>query len=354
MSLEAGLAAVYNRPYPYVPRTEYSAANHWELVQTVTGIDTSIIENRLNAQKIFFKKWNYSFQWGAMVHTPYLEEHGGRYTKLGHASYMESTHGKSDLSHTQVNPFRDPEDALALKPLTEYGTWAKEELTKRFEAHYKSKQDLSNDAVVTTGTYITLISGLNEIYGFEDMCMAMATDIDRFNKVVEEYVAWMMQFFEAFAASSIPYMMVHDDICWTSGPFAQPAWYRENVFPNYKKLFAPLKKAGKKIVYTSDGTIDMFYDDLVDCGIDMLVMEPTNNMRDFAERHGDKVGFIGGCDCRTLMGDKAGIKKEVEEVMSYAKKYNGFIFATGNHIPPNVPVENAIYYNELYEQLKWR
>ncbi len=28
--------------------------------------------------------------------------------------------------------------------------------------------------------------------------------------------------------------------------------------------------------------------------------------------------------------------------------------AVGNHIPPNTPVENAIYYNQVNEEMKWR
>ena len=28
--------------------------------------------------------------------------------------------------------------------------------------------------------------------------------------------------------------------------------------------------------------------------------------------------------------------------------------AVGNHIPPNTPVENALYYNQVYEELCWR
>jgi hypothetical protein len=32
----------------------------------------------------------------------------------------------------------------------------------------------------------------------------------------------------------------------------------------------------------------------------------------------------------------------------------GFIMAAGNHIPANMPVENAIYYNEVFEELRRR
>ena len=38
------------------------------------------------------------------------------------------------------------------------------------------------------------------------------------------------------------------------------------IFPNYKKYFAPLIEAGKKILYTSDGTYTAFIGDLAAAG----------------------------------------------------------------------------------------
>ena len=354
MSKEAFLAAINNKPWPEVPRTEYSAAKHWELIQAVTGIDTEKHDNRNRASQEFIKQWDISFIWSILVNTNFLKERGGRVTDLGHAEYMENDSGQSDIRKIHSNPFRNPEDVYKLDPFEEYGTWEKAELVRQFEEHYTQKCASFPDAVNMSGVYITMVSGLNEIFGFEDMAMAMGLDIDRFNKVVEKYYLWVLQFFEAFAQTSIPVMMIHDDICWTSGPFSYPAWYRENIFPYYKKLWEPVKKAGKKILYTSDGTIDEFFDDIADCGPDMVVMEPTSKMKLFAEKYGDRIGFVGGSDCRTLMGSKEGIRRELEEVMSWAKKYNGYVHAVGNHLPPNVPVENALYYNEIYNKLKTR
>lgn len=38
----------------------------------------------------------------------------------------------------------------------------------------------------------------------------------------------------------------------------------------------------------------------------------------------------------------------------YWEKCPGFFMAVGNHIPANTPVENALYYNEVFEQLRSR
>jgi len=184
---------------------------------------------------------------------------------------------------------------------------------------------------------------------------AMAYDGARFAKVVDGYVEWVRQFFVASAKTDARVFMCHDDICWTSGPVTHPDWYREHIFARYKKLWQPVLESGKKIIFTSDGKYDMFFDDIVQCGASMLVMEPGNDMDGFAKKHGKTCGFVGNADTRILLeGTKDDIYREVKRCMDIGKKYPGFIMAVGNHIPPNTPVENALHYNDAYLEFSKR
>ena len=40
--------------------------------------------------------------------------------------------------------------------------------------------------------------------------------------------------------------------------------------------------------------------------------------------------------------------------MAIGRDCPGFIMAVGNHIPANTPVANALYYNEVFEELRRR
>jgi uroporphyrinogen-III decarboxylase len=74
-----------------------------------------------------------------------------------------------------------------------------------------------------------------------------------------------------------------------------------------------------------------------------------------AERYGKTHVFVGNADTRILLyGTKKQIRAEVERCMAIGKRCPGFFMAVGNHIPPNTPVENALYYNEVYEELSRR
>lgn len=353
MSFQNGMAALRMEMPGKVPRTEYSVEGHWELIRTVTGMDVtteSTWDVKAAAQKAFMKAWDYSFRWNILIHGSAVSH--GRHTQMGHAEYSS---GGGDFSNTVYCPFQTPEEALAFDPVEEYGILPHKEMVRRFEEQYRQSCEYYGDAVNMSGIYITLFSGLIEIFGWEMMLTACGTDPEGFGKVAQRYEQWIKPFFDAYADADIPVMMVHDDIVWTSGPVFHPDWYRKYIFPAYQRLWAPVLESGKRLVYTSDGTYSMFFDDIVKAGAHSLVMEPTSDMAAFAEKYGKTHGFIGNVDTRILLsGSKADIRAEVKRCMDIGKKCPGFILAVGNHIPANTPVENALYYNQVYEELAYR
>jgi uroporphyrinogen-III decarboxylase len=200
-----------------------------------------------------------------------------------------------------------------------------------------------------------MISGLIEIFGWDMLLLAAGLDPVGFGEVANRYAAFISQYFEALAAADVPVVMIHDDIVWSSGPFISPKWYRQFIFPNYKKLFRPLIDSGKKIIYTSDGSFTKFIDDIADCGVHGFVMEPTTDMAYIAEKYGKTHVFIGNADTRFLLsGTREEIKTEVERCMAIGKPYPGFFLAVGNHIPANTPADNVLYYMDCYEKLNQR
>ena len=148
--------------------------------------------------------------------------------------------------------------------------------------------------------------------------------------------------------------MCHDDMVWSQGPFMRPDFYRAEVFPRYRALWQILRDAGKKVVYTSDGDYRLFVDDVVAAGADALCFEPMTPLAPIVERYGRTHALIGSMvDARTLtFGGRAQIQAEIDATLPLAAECDGFMFAVGNHIPSNVPVENALFYYD-YLQRHW-
>ncbi len=352
MSYRDGWAALNLEMPEKVPRTEYSAETHWDLVQKVTGIPVnsrSPREEQERAASAFRRAWDYGFVWNILIHGQALE---ACRTRMGHANYAADG---VDYSDEVACPFEDPEEALEFQPMEVYGRQEHGKLVEDFNRDYRLRCEQLPDAVNTTGIYITLVSGLLEISGWDILLMALGMDPEGFGETANRYADWVRQYFEALADCEAPVVKIHDDIVWTSGAFVNPAWYRTYIFPNYKKLFSPLREAGKKIIFTSDGNYTQFVDDIADCGVSGFVLEPATDMAYIAEKYGKTHSFMGNADTRVLlMGSREDIYREVKRCMDIGKKCPGFFMAVGNHIPSNTPVENALYYNEVFEKLRKR
>ncbi|MCX7012246.1 MAG: hypothetical protein NTW86_06735 [Candidatus Sumerlaeota bacterium] len=352
MSFENGWAAIHLRMPKRIPRTEYSAPNHWELVKAVTGIDVGphspgAVKQRASAA--FMTAWNFDLRWSTAISH---REFGELRTSMGHAEYAAGGVDRNDYIHC---PFKAPEEVIAFDPWTAYGEKDKKELTRRFEEAYRKNCEGFPDAVNMTGIYVTCVSGLISIFGWEMLLLGAGVDPEGFGAMTNRYASWIQQYFDALAEADVPVVMIHDDFVLASGPIFHPRWYRKYVFPNYKNFFAPLRESGKKILFTSDGKYTMFVDDLAECGIHGFVLEPMTDMRYIAEKYGKTHVFIGNADTRILLsGPKQAIRAEVERCIATGRDCPGFVLAVGNHIPANTPVENALYYNQVYEELSRR
>ena len=352
MSYEDGWAAIRLEMPERVPRTEYSAESHWELITAVTGIDVGVEssdEAKAEASAAFMKAWDYSFFWSTLIGHDDL---GEWCTDMGHAEYAA---GGVDRRDSVFCPFDDVEQVLSFDPWEKLRTEDPAELTHRFEAHYQANCRAHGYGVNMTGVYITLVSGFIGLFGWEMLLLAAGTDQERFGALANRYASWMQQYYDALAEADVPVVMVHDDMVWASGPIFRPGWYREYVFPNYARLFAPLLESGKRIMFTADGNYTAFIDDLAKAGVHGFVLEPLTDLAYVVERYGQTHVIVGNADTRVLLtGSKAQIRAEVERCMALGRDCPGFFMAVGNHMPSNTPVESALFYNQVYEELRQR
>jgi hypothetical protein len=352
MSFDHGMAALNLDMPPRVPRTEYSAAEHWDLVRAVTGIDVDAFSServKRSARRRFYAAWNYDLIWNVLVDAESL---GSYRTHMGHAVYAAEG---TDYDQKVFRLFDDPEDVYAFDFTEALGSQNHAGLIKCFNTHYDAVVGEYPHAVNMTGIYITCMSGLIYLLGWDMLLTAAGLDSKRFGDFTNRYVKWVYPYFLALAESKAPVVMIHDDIAWTSGAFLHPDWYRRYIFPNYRRLFDPLRQAGKKIIFTSDGNYTAFIDPIAACGVHGFVLEPMTDMGYIAAKYGKTHAFAGNADTRILLsGSKEDIYAEVKRCMDIGKKCPGFFMAVGNHIPANTPVENALYYQEAYEKLSRR
>jgi hypothetical protein len=340
VSYERGWRALHLDPPETIPHTEY--CSHPRLVAAVTGRDP---RDDPAAWAAFYRQTNYDLLWRTDDGPPWP----GRTTSMGHAEFQE---GGTDFDDHVYCPFGSPEDVLSFDPVAEYGLPDVRERAAWFEGRWKAGQAAHPSLVFTGGYYKTLFSACIQAFGWEMFLASAGQDPGRFDRVLEGFFRIAMTNYRAWARTSAPVFIAHDDIVWSHGPVFHPDWYRRYVFPRYRVLWDVLKQAGKIVLFCSDGNFDAFVDDIADAGADGFFIEPLTDLGRLVERYGQTKVLVGNVDTRVLtFGTKEDVRRDVERCIALGRDCPGYFIAVGNHIPPNVPVENALYYLELVEEL---
>lgn len=352
MSRQIGIDTIHLRPTPRIGHTEYSMGYHKSLLRKYSGgLDPEKPENAAKCNKAMMEAWDFDLIW-SVNDGPVNWLKQGRCTDLGHAVYASDG---SDERQGNTCPFNSPEEVWEFDPMKEYGAPSHESLIKYYSECHEKGQAENPGQLFTSGYYKTVVSGAIQAFGW-DMLLLAASDEDKFAETLRRFGDYTMRYVEAQAeVKSIEVFIQHDDMVWTSGPFIRPEFYRGVIFPIFKKLWTVLKKAGKKVLFCSDGTWDMFVDDIAACGADGFIFEPSNNLDVFVEKYGRTHCIVGSkVDCRTMAFDPwEKLKAEMDATLALAKRCPGFIWAVGNHIPANVTDETCERYME-YLKKNWK
>ncbi|HEY9076010.1 MAG TPA: uroporphyrinogen decarboxylase family protein [Anaerolineaceae bacterium] len=345
MSYMIGMNAMTRQFSERLAHTEY--CDHYPLVRAVTGKDP-LKDN--TAWRDFYDAWDVDFIWSTNP-GPIDWQQRGRTTDMGHAEFMENG---SDRRDTVTCPFKDVEEVYAFDAVEEYGLWDMEALITYYESLYQERQRFFPNQVVTGGYYNTLVSGAIQAFGW-DLLLEAAADPRRFDRVLEGIFQQSLHHARAWAKTSIEVYIQHDDMVWTSGPFMRPTFYRQSIFPRFKKLWDVLHDAGKIVLFCSDGDFTPFIDDIAAAGADGFIFEPLTSLEAVVERYGKNKVIMGSkVDCRTLtFHGREAIQHEIDETLKIAEGCPGFVFAIGNHMPANIPIENALFYMD-YLREHWK
>ncbi len=353
MSRQIGMDTICLRPTPRIGHTEYSMGYHTNLLRKYSGgLDPAKPENSGKCNKALMKEWDFDLIWSVNDGPIDWLKSGGRCSDFGHAVYAEDG---SDERKPSICPFNSPEEVWEFDPAKEYGVPEHASLKKLYREWHEAAQADNPDQVFTGGYYKSVVSGAIQAFGW-DMLLLAASDEDKFAEVLRRFGDYTMNYVKAQAeVKSIEVFIQHDDMVWTLGPFVRPEFYRSVIFPIYKKLWSVLKKAGKKVLFCSDGTWDMFVDDIAACGADGFIFEPSNNLDIFVEKYGKTHCIVASkIDCRTMAFDPwEKVKAEIDATLALAKKCPGFILAVGNHIPANVSDEMCEQYMD-YLKKNWQ
>jgi hypothetical protein len=246
-------------------------------------------------------------------------------------------------------PFHTYEEVLSYNPLEKSTAQARKEGHRRTVEHIMASNAMVGPiSLILPSYYTTLFQSFIMTFGWAMFLETAAAEPERFKRLLDWYTQISMEYTAYYAENcELPVFFAHDDLALTRGLVFRPNWYRENIFPNYERIFEPLKKAGKKIVFVSDGNYSELIDDLIAVGVDGLMIDQYVNLERLMKRYGGSIAVVGNADVAPLtFGTPVDVRNEVKKCMDAAKNYPGYIIRCHGDLPQNIPMENMYAYFE--------
>jgi len=190
-----------------------------------------------------------------------------------------------------------------------------------------------------------------EVMGIEEFSYACRDAPRQIERLMDAHLEYGLSLAERYAARGLDYVAVCDDMAFKSGLIFPPRWMRAHWLPRFVQLLCPLKAAGIRVIFHSDGNVGEMIPDLIAAGVDGLnPLEPLAGMDLAALKadYGKDLVLVGGLDCAELLtfGRPERIRQEVRRLIDVAADGGGFVIGDSSQIMPNVPLENVLAFYE--------
>ena len=364
MDRERALKAIRLEPTDRIPHWESLSNPAFE--QRVTGIDPW--EHPQRARQCLLEKLPQDVGSAGTSDEPVERLEEGSLTFIDEDGKRSARWGTGRTWHWNWGEhFRTMDDVLAYDPLEhmdqrgtgvvaeyDYGLTVDELACQLQQTIDRQRSATGGRALVTGGFYNTIFMWPLLTFGWELFLELGAAHPEETISLLSRFAERSRNIFQAYARTDIEVVTSHDDICFARGPVFNPDWLRRMIYPYYEEFWGLLKAAGKKVVFISDGNVDDVADDVFACGADGIRSEPFTDWPAIAARHPDKVLCGDGDNRIVVTGDRAAIFRMVETMAEWGRRYPGYFYCVGNHLPWNLPAEGIVHYFEASEKYGWR
>jgi hypothetical protein len=257
----------------------------------------------------------------------------------GHHAYTQWGIGETSWL---VDPlYKTPDEILAFDPRT-HDQSSFQEKVDRYCQQYEAVQDWYGDRTLwIPGQYQLVTHYMTKWCDWQVFLELLALEPERCRPLFDRCESYSVEVMEAWAHSSAPAVVAHEDLCGSRGPIYSPDFLRRDVFPRYKRIYEPLKRRNIKVIATSDGFIEPIAKDLLSAGADGLFIEPMNDIGRMADLVGPRgILWGGGSSVVVTTATPEDIRGDIRRRMEQARRLPSFLFGLGGEALQNVPVEN--------------
>lgn len=284
---------------------------------------------------------------------PFAESDDGAVRE--HNGYTYRVTGRSHW--VAERPFKSPADLrnISIAPISEEQIWQND------VPHYAAgREAFAPITMLVPGGGC----GFHAAYGHVGTVLfmyAIHDEPDHARRLIFEFGRNAATRARVFAEANLcPIYFIGDDIAYKGALMFSLDFLRETFIPVLRACCEPLRNAGIKVIFHSDGYLMPILDDMIEAGINGLnPIEPLAGM-DLAvlkKRYGEDLVLVGGIDCSQLLplGTVGDIRRQVERAMEVAGRGGGFFIGSSSEIVPATPLENVLaFYDACREFGRYR
>ena len=191
------------------------------------------------------------------------------------------------------------------------------------------------------------------LMGYENFSIKLMLETEFVKKVIDQVASIQFKAMETVVQMpNLAAVWIVDDIAFGTGMIVNPEYYRQLIFPWYKKFAKVCHDNGKYLFFHSDGLLWDVMDDLIEIGVDALhPIDPTcMDIAEVKRRVGNKICIFGNVPNDLLMTGTP------EEVAAYTRNLirtigpgGGYCVGSGNSVPEWASIDN---YRAMVETVK--
>jgi len=197
---------------------------------------------------------------------------------------------------------------------------------------------------------------LRQMFGTEYLSYAFFDQPNLIHEILDFMVEFFMKVTERVLAEvEVDAFTFNEDFAYKTGPLISPKIYKEFFLPRHRRICDYLYSHGVKVIeLDSDGNTEVLLPLIIEAGINChWPLEAAAGMDAVKLRriYGKDIAFIGGIDKRELAKDKKAIEEELKRKVLPLLETGGYIPAVDHTVPPEVSLENFIYYLNLKQKI---
>ncbi len=201
--------------------------------------------------------------------------------------------------------------------------------------------------------YIPGVFGTHRhLFGFDRLMYSYYDQPELLHEISRHWVyLWKSVIANVHRERAVDVVNIWEDMCGKNGPLIGPNMFETFISPYYRALidFYTKELNIPVIGVDTDGDLTVLIPKFVEAGVNFIYpfevqagMDILNVRKDWP----NQFAIMGGIDKRALALDREAIDSELERVLPFMLEKGGFIPSLDHNIPPDVPLENWLYYRD--------